>query len=602
MSSSQYCPKCGLKTDRKVAFGLCPACLLQEAMHPTSAQESEHAKGWVPPPVDVLSAAFPNLDILELVGNGGMGAVYKVRQQTLDRIVALKILAPHYAADPDFAVRFTREAKLLGGLSHPNIVAVHDFGYSNGFYFLLMEFVDGVNLRQAMSVAKLSPEQALRIVPPICDALQYAHDRGIVHRDIKPENLLLDKAGQIKIVDFGIARIFRKEPTLSDANPSEAFHRDPVDSDSASEVGDATKVMGTPRYMAPEQISAPKTVDHRADIYALGVVFYEMLTGETPSKAIELPSSKVEIDIRLDSIVMKALQAEPARRYSTAGELRQSIITMSLERPTSQAILPKLTLHERGIITAYENLRSSWNKLFLWKQNGFLELTDHSLSLRIHSQEDKIDLASIRRCELGLFPPIVNPCGLYYIRLDYFDTNKSAIRTLCIAPYGIRVGLPASFNDQVLHWYGELVKCCSAVQQKPIPAQFDQQLPKRPFEMAFFGFLAALPTIVIPLVLLRTSLNWSYSLAAFPIAVVLGIAIAIGASHWNWSRIKRELSNADSVEGMIAVNQRQRKLQMRVIPLMFLVAIAAIATTFAMFSISIRNRQPLSPAIAPMER
>jgi len=195
MSSGQYCPQCGLKTDRKVAFGLCPACLLQEAMHPTSAQESKHAKGWVPPPVDVLSEAFPNLDILELVGNGGMGAVYKVRQQTLDRIVALKILAPHYAEDPDFAVRFTREAKLLGGLSHPNIVAVHDFGYSNGFYFLLMEFVDGVNLRQAMSVTKLSPEQALRIVPPICDALQYAHDRGIVHRDIKPENLLLDKAG-----------------------------------------------------------------------------------------------------------------------------------------------------------------------------------------------------------------------------------------------------------------------------------------------------------------------------------------------------------------------------------------------------------------------
>lgn len=599
MSTSQYCPQCGLKTDQKVAFGLCPACLLQEAMHPTSAQESEHAQGWVPPPLDVLSTAFPNLDILELVGHGGMGAVYKVRQQTLDRIVALKILAPHYSEDPDFAVRFTREAKLLGGLSHPNIVAVHDFGYANGFYFLLMEFVDGVNLRQAMSVAKLSPEQALHIVPPICDALQYAHDRGIVHRDIKPENLLLDKAGQIKIVDFGIARIIRKDSIPSNASPSEVASRDRIGSGSASEVGDATKVMGTPRYMAPEQISDPQSVDHRADIYALGVVFYEMLTGETPSKAIELPSSKVEIDIRLDSIVMKALQAEPARRYSTASELRQSIITMSLARPTSQAILPKLTLYERGIITAYDNLRSSWNKLFLWKQNGFLELNDHSLSLRINSDVDKIDLASIQRCELGLFPPIVNPCGLFYIRLDVCDTNKSAIRTICIAPYGIRVGLPASFNDQVLHWYGELLKCCSAVQQKPIPAQFDQQLPNRPFEMAIFGFLAALPTIAVPLVMLQTTLNWSYSLAAFPIAVVLGIATAIGVSHWNWSKIKRELSNADSIEGMVAVNQRQRKMQMRGIPLMFLVAIAAISITFVLFTTNIRNRQPLLPAIAP---
>jgi hypothetical protein len=164
------------------------------------------------------------------------------------------------------------------------------------------------------------------------------------------------------------------------------------------------------------------------------------------------------------------------------------------------------------------------------------------------------------------------------------------------------VGLPASFNDQVLHWYGELLQCCSAVQQKPILAQFDQQLPNRPFEMAIFGFLAALPTIAVPLVMLQTTLNWSYSLAAFPIAVVLGIATAIGVSHWNWSKIKRELANADSIEGMVAVNQRQRKLQKRGIPLMFLVAIGAILITFAMFSISMRNRQPLSPAIAPMER
>ena len=117
--------------------------------------------------------------------------------------------------------------------------------------------------------------------------------------------------------------------------------------------------------------------------------------------------------------------------------------------------------------------------------------------------------------------------------------------------------------------------------------------------MAIFGFLAALPTIAVPLVMLQSTLNWSYSLAAFPIAVVLGIATAIGVAHWNWSRIKRELSNADSVEGMIAVNQRQRKLQMRGIPLMFLVAIAAISTTFALFSMNIRNRQPRLPTVAP---
>ncbi len=136
-----------------------------------------------------------------------MGVVYKARQKTLNRFVALKLLAPERVHDPKFAERFTREAQALAALNHPNIVTIYDFGQAGGFYFLLMEFVDGVNLRQLLRARKFTPEEALAIVPPLCDALQFAHDRGIVHRDIKPENLLLDKAGRVKVADFGIAKM-----------------------------------------------------------------------------------------------------------------------------------------------------------------------------------------------------------------------------------------------------------------------------------------------------------------------------------------------------------------------------------------------------------
>ncbi len=154
--------------------------------------------------------------MLECLGRGGMGAVYKARQPKLNRLVALKILAPEKGADPKFAERFLREAQALARLSHPNIVAVHDFGEADGLYYLLMEYVDGVTLRQLLQGQKIAPEQALSIVPKICEALQFAHEQGIVHRDIKPENVLLDKQGRVKIADFGIAKLVGAEaPRLS---------------------------------------------------------------------------------------------------------------------------------------------------------------------------------------------------------------------------------------------------------------------------------------------------------------------------------------------------------------------------------------------------
>ncbi|MGD0744079.1 MAG: protein kinase [Verrucomicrobiota bacterium] len=303
------CPQCGAELKPDVSEGLCPACLLQRGIA-TEGGAQTGTPPFVPPTIPDLTKLFPQLEIIELVGKGGMGVVYKARQPRLNRLVALKILARDKGQDAQFAERFTREAQALARLNHPNIVTVHDFGEAGGHCYLVMEFVDGLNLRQLLQTGKMQPEQALTIVPKICEALQYAHEQGIVHRDIKPENILLDKSGRVKIADFGIAKMMGDEAgqqTLTGAK----------------------ETVGTPHYMAPEQIEKPLTVDHRADIYSLGVVFYEMLTGELPLGKFQPPSSKVQIDVRLDEVVLHALEKEPSRRYQQASQIKTAVETIA---------------------------------------------------------------------------------------------------------------------------------------------------------------------------------------------------------------------------------------------------------------------------------
>ncbi len=169
-----------------------------------------------------------------------------------------------------------------------------------------MEFVDGVNLRQAMKAGNLKPAEALKIVPQICEALQFAHDEGIVHRDIKPENILLDKKGRVKIADFGLAKLLGR--TAADVS-----------------LTGTQQVMGTMHYMAPEQLEGARDVDHRADIYSLGVTFYEMLTGELPIGRFAAPSKKVQIDVRLDDVVLRSLEKEPEMRYQHASDIKTEV-------------------------------------------------------------------------------------------------------------------------------------------------------------------------------------------------------------------------------------------------------------------------------------
>jgi hypothetical protein len=187
-----------------------------------------------------------------------------------------------------------------------------------------MEYIDGLSLRQLLTTSRLAPETALAIVPQICDALQYAHDRGIVHRDIKPENILLTQTGTIKIADFGLAKIMSPSPP-SDHWPPTTDH---------------STLAGTPQYMAPEQSSSPDAVDHRADIYALGVVFYQMLTGELPTGKFAAPSTKVRIDVRLDEIVLRALNQNPDLRFQNATQFKTEIETV-INTPPSTSIPPR---------------------------------------------------------------------------------------------------------------------------------------------------------------------------------------------------------------------------------------------------------------------
>src|SRR5208282_5132716 len=206
MPDGNKCPQCGTPLPASALPGLCPACLLKQGAAEETVTGGQ-APPFQPPPVAELAPLFPQLDILELIGKGVMGAVYKARQKQLDRIVALKILPPDIGKDAAFADRFTREARALAKLNHPGIVTLYEFGETSGQFYFLMEFVDGVNLRQLLAGGRISAREALAIVPQICDALQFAHDQGIVHRDIKPENILLDRRGRVKVADFGLAKL-----------------------------------------------------------------------------------------------------------------------------------------------------------------------------------------------------------------------------------------------------------------------------------------------------------------------------------------------------------------------------------------------------------
>jgi len=279
-----------------------------------SSTESSIRAPVTPPP------SVPGYEIIKELGRGGMGVVYLARQVKLDRQVALKILPSEMSADPTFLERFNREARALAKLSHPNIVAVHDFGQADGQSYFVMEYIEGANLRQRLRAEQIKPDEARSIVMQLCDALQYAHEEGIIHRDIKPENVLLDKRGRVRIADFGIAKLLsRKTGGYTLTGP--------------------WQVVGTLHYMAPEQLDNPLSVDHRADIYSLGVVCYELLTGTLPLGRFALPSETANIDSRWDEIILRALEKQPEQRFQSANELKVALDDIAQPAPPHRARL-----------------------------------------------------------------------------------------------------------------------------------------------------------------------------------------------------------------------------------------------------------------------
>ncbi|MBE2282858.1 MAG: protein kinase [Prosthecobacter sp.] len=303
-SPTGQCPQCGATLPPGMAPSQCPRCLLGAGM-----AESE---GSVLQPGGEFDSRYR---IERLIGKGGMGAVYSALDARLGRKVAVKVLPEHIADHPEAAARFEREARAMAALQHPNIVQVHDFGVTlDGGHYLVMELVDGMNLHQLRQSRQLTLHGTLQIISQVCQALHYAHSRGIVHRDIKPANILVTREGVVKVADFGLAKMLGTETRTSAA--------------AERTLTKSGTVMGTPDYMAPEQIEG-RRVDHRADIYALGVMLYDLLTGTPPRGAWSPPSDLLEVDHRLDEIILRALRLDPQDRYQSALEVQQDVDSVS---------------------------------------------------------------------------------------------------------------------------------------------------------------------------------------------------------------------------------------------------------------------------------
>jgi len=266
------------------------------------------AGSWQPPSVEALQWELPQYEITAFIARGGMGAVYQATQRALKRAVAIKVLPPDIDdGDMQFTERFKHEAQAMARLSHPNIVAVHDAGETtDGLLYFVMEFIEGTDVaRLITSEGKIAPAQAVPIITAVCEALAFAHEEGIIHRDIKPSNIMLDRKGRVKVADFGLAKAVNVESTL---------------------ITRTDVAMGTPDFIAPEALISGMKVDGRADIYAVGVMLYQMLTGQVPRGRFDPPSELVsQVDPRFDDIVDKAMQTDRERRYTTATEMKKDV-------------------------------------------------------------------------------------------------------------------------------------------------------------------------------------------------------------------------------------------------------------------------------------
>ncbi len=312
-----------VKKNHRQRRGVCARLFLtiDLPMSTTSSSGSKPSGMWQPPTLEEMQAMLPQYQFVSLLGRGGMGAVYKAVQVSLDRAVAVKVLPGDLIDDTDaqFAERFKNEARTMAKMNHPSIVNVYDFGETQtGLLFIVMEFIDGTDVaKMIVSQGKLPEDYALSITAHVCDALNYAHRNGVIHRDIKPANILINMDGAVKVADFGLAK-------QSDAG--------------MSGLTKTNMAMGTPDFVAPEALIPGIPLDGRADLYAIGVMLYQMLTGEIPRGMWTMPGMKLGTDPRFDAIIGKAMQTDREVRYQSAAELRKDLDTiLTTPRTMTQA-------------------------------------------------------------------------------------------------------------------------------------------------------------------------------------------------------------------------------------------------------------------------
>ncbi len=270
--------------------------------------DSQENAGFVAPEPADLAPLFPGYEIQGLIATGGMGAVYRAVQRSLDRTVALKILPMELSKDAAFCAGFEAEAKAMARLNHPNLIGVYDFGEVNGMLYIIMEFVAGKSIYHSAYGLAIDPEEVIRLVSGICNGLAHAHEHGIIHRDIKPSNILLDLNAQPKIGDFGLARPIERK------------------------IEEGEEIFGTPHYTAPEVVDHPHSVDHRTDIFSVGVLLHELLTGRLPASDPRPASTIVQCDSRFDTIIRRATQPLAAARYSSAKEIAHDLQVIAASR------------------------------------------------------------------------------------------------------------------------------------------------------------------------------------------------------------------------------------------------------------------------------
>ncbi|MHC4669348.1 MAG: serine/threonine-protein kinase [Planctomycetota bacterium] len=273
-------------------------------------------------PDPFVGRTFDGYRIEAVIGRGGMGVVYRATQLSLNRPVALKVLPADFAERPQFRERFEREVDILSRLSHPNVVTVFERGEVDGQLYLVMEFIEGTSLREVIKQGPLPAHEALILVRSVLSALEHAHDRGIVHRDIKPENVLIAPGGIVKVADFGLSRLLGPQDL--------------------TRLTQTHLLLGTFEYMSPEQREKAKEADERSDLYATGVVLYEMIAGELPIGAFEPLSAKrpEDCDARLDEIVRKSLEKAPDRRFQRASEMGEAVSSLLTPVPVAQQAAP----------------------------------------------------------------------------------------------------------------------------------------------------------------------------------------------------------------------------------------------------------------------